>query len=78
MDPGLCEVKFATVVLSFPGYAHTAVFSEVSQSDILAVPTLNLEWKVALQFHHGLLSLQLDAVLYDQLEAPHLCAVISS
>ena len=25
----LCEVKFAVVVLSFPGYAHTAVFSEV-------------------------------------------------
>jgi len=27
---GLCEIKFATVVLAFPGYAHTAVFSEVS------------------------------------------------
>ena len=26
----LCEIKFATVVLAFPGYAHTAVFSEAT------------------------------------------------
>ena len=41
--PGLCEVKFATVVLAFPGYAHTAVFSEVcspSQGEKSAVGML--------------------------------------